>query len=144
MFELPSPIKTVFSEDMNTLIKRTFNPNYNIRKHLPKERGIEVMTNSAPMQRGLLIDEQENNIGIITKGLTQYEVYKNNLYIPLLRSTGIISNPQNPARTTPAGPPIETPDLQMLGENKAEFYVFFGNQNTFEDVVSNIYNYIIT
>ena len=144
MFELPAPIKTVFSEDMNTLIKRTFNPNYNIRKNLPKERGIEAKTNSAPMQRGLLIDEQENNIGVVTKGLTQYEVYKNNLYIPLLRATGIISNPQNHARTTPAGPPIETPDLQMLGDNKAEFYVFFGNQNTFDEVISSVYNFIIT
>ena len=144
VFELPAPIKTVLSEDMNTLIKRKFNPNYNIRKNLPKERGIEVMTNSAPMQRGLLIDEQENNIGVITKGLTQYEVYKNCLYIPILRATGMISNPQNPARTTPAGPPIATPALQMLGDNKAEFYVFFGSQNTFEDVISKVYNYIIT
>ena len=144
VFELPAPIKTVFSEDMDTLIKRTFNPNYNIRKNLPKERGIEVMTNSAPMQRGLLIDEHENNIGVVTKGLTQYEVYKNCLYIPILRATGIISNPKNPARTTPAGPPIETPALQMLRDNKAEFYVFFGSQNTFEDVISKVYNYIIT
>ena len=109
----------------------------------PKEKGIEAKTNSAPMQRGLLIDEKENNIGIITKGLTQYEVYKNNLYIPVLRSTGIISTPSNPARTTPAGPPIETPTLQMLGQNRAEFYVFFGNQNAFEKVLNQVYNYII-
>jgi hypothetical protein len=95
------------------------------------------------MQRGLLIDEAQNNIGIITKGLTQYEVYKNNLYIPILRATGVISNPQNPARTTPAGPPIETIKSQMLGKNIAEFYVFFGNENDFEVVRDTIYNYII-
>ena len=45
--------------------------------------------------------------------------YKNNLYIPILRSVGSISNPLNPARTTPAGPPLETPDLQMMKKNKA-------------------------
>ena len=142
-FELPNSINEVYSEDMNTLIKRKFDSDYNIRENLPKEKGIEAKTNSAPMQRGLLIDEKENNIGIITKGLTQYEVYKNNLYIPVLRSTGIISTPSNPARTTPAGPPIETPTLQMLGQNRAEFYVFFGNQNAFEKVLNQVYNYII-
>ena len=142
-FELKTHIKTVYSEDMNILIKREFDSNYNIRENLPKERGIEAKTNTAPMQRGLLIDEAENNIGIVTKGLTQYEIYKNKLYIPILRSTGVISNPYNPARTTPAGPPLETPNLQMLGENNAEFYVFFGNQNAFNDVLSQVYNYLI-
>lgn len=142
-FTLPKKIKEVFSEDMNTLIKRNFNPDYNIRDHLPKTRGIEAFTNTAPMQRGLIIDESKNNIGLVTKGLTQYEIYKNNLLLPILRSTGVISNPKNPARTTPAGPPIETPNLQMIGRNTAEFYVFFGNHNAFNDVINQVYSYII-
>ena len=142
-FKLPTAIREVFSEDMNTLIKREFDPEYDIRKNLPQTRGLEAKTNTAPMQRGLLIDESRNNLGIITKGLTQYEVYQNLLKLPLLRATGSISNPQNPARTTPAGPPIETPNLQMQGRNKAEFYVFFGNQNAFEDVLNQVYSYII-
>ena len=143
-FELASDINTVYSEDMNSLIKREFDSEFNIRENLPKAKGIEAKNNAAPMQRGLLIDEAENNFGVITKGLTQYEVYKNKLYIPILRATGLISNPLNPARTTPAGPPIETPALQMLGDNKAEFYVFFGNQNAFEQNLDNVYNYVIT
>ena len=65
------------------------------------------------------------------------------LYIPILRSTGVISNPSNPARTTPAGPPIETPALQMIGKCQAEMYIFFGNQNTFENVLNKVYNYVI-
>ena len=142
-FELARPIKEVFSEDMNQLIKRNFEPEYDIRKNLPKICGIEAKTNTAPMQRGLLIDEEENNIGVVTKGLTQYEVAKNHLYIPILRATGVISNPQNPARSTPAGPPIEVETLQMIGNNKAEFYVFFGNQNAFVDTLNQVYNYII-
>lgn len=143
-FELPDDIRTVYSEDMNSLIKREFDPNYDIRQNLPKTKGLEAKNNTAPMQRGLLIDENQNNIGVVTVGLTQYEVFKNGLYIPILRATGRISNPQNPARTTPAGPPIETPDLQMQGENIAEFYVFFGNSKAFNEVISRVYKYIIT
>ncbi len=142
-FELPDKIREVYSEDMNTLIKRNFNPDYNIRENLPRNRGIEAFTNTAPMQRGLIIDESKNNIGLVTKGLTQYEIYKNNLLIPILRSTGVISSPKNPSRSTPAGPPIETPELQMTGRNKAEFYVFFGNHNAFKEVLNQVYNYII-
>ena len=142
-FEMPSAIKTVYSEDLDLLIKRKFDSDYDIRKNLPTERGFEAKTNTAPMQRGLLIDEKENNIGIVTKGLTQYEIYKNNLYIPILRSTGMISNPKNPARTTPAGPPIETPALQMIGRNRAEFCVFFGNETAFDEVLHQVYNYLI-
>ena len=96
------------------------------------------------MQRGLLIDEEGNNLGVVTKGLTQYEVFKNGLYIPILRATGVISNPQNPARTTPAGPPIEVESLQQIGQNTAEMYVFFGNHNAFNDVIHQVYNYIIS
>ena len=142
-FELNKPIKTVYSEDLNTLIKREFEPDYDIRKNLPKTKGVEVKTNTAPMQRGLLIDEENNNIGLITKGLTQYEVFENNLSVPILRATGQISNPQNPARTTPAGPPLEVNDLQMIGKCSAEMYVFFGNENAFYDTLNKVYNYVV-
>ena len=143
-FELERPIREVFSEDMNLLIKRNFDPDYDIRKNLPQTRGLEAKTNTAPMQRGLLIDEDSgNNLGIVTKGITQYEVFKNKLYIPLLRATGVISNPENPARTTPAGPPIEVETLQQIGKNRAEFYMFFGNHNAFDEVLNKVYNYII-
>lgn len=142
-FRLNKPITEVFSEDMNILIKRSFDSSYDIRQNLPQERGKEAKTNTAPMQRGLLIDEEANNIGIVTKGLTQYEIYENILYIPILRSTGQISNPQNPARTTPAGPPLEVETLQMIGKCEAEFHVFFGNENAFYDTINQVYNYVI-
>lgn len=142
-FDLPEPIYEVFSEDMNTIIRREFDPDYDIRKNLPKTRGLEAKTNTAPMQKGLFIDEEKNNIGIVTKGLTQYEVFNNSLYLPILRATGVISNPHNPARSTPAGPPLEAPNLQMQGVNKAEFCVFFGNKNAFEDVLSQVYSYTV-
>ena len=142
-FTLEENINEVYSEDLNSIIKRKFDSNYLIRENLPTTKGKEAKTNTAPMQRGLLIDEVKNNIGIITKGLTQYEIVNNTLCIPILRATGCISNPLNPARTTPAGPPIETPKQQMLGNVSAEFYVFFGNQNTLENTLNKIYNYVI-
>ena len=142
-FDLTDPIKEVYSEDLNILIRREFNSDYDIRQNLPDKKGLEAKTNTAPMQRGLLIDESNNNIGIITKGLTQYEVFQNSLLIPILRATGQISNPHNPARTTPAGPPLEVESLQQIGRNQAEFYLFFGNQNDFQKVLNQVYNYII-
>lgn len=134
-FVLPNPILETYSEDMGTLIKRYFNPNYDFRKHLPKTKGIEVLTNFAPMQR--LVWAQ--NFGIITKGLTEYEVYKNSLAITILRSTGIISNPVNSCRTTPAGPPISVPEAQQLGENIADFSVGFFEKKYWQKRLNEVY-----
>lgn len=129
-----SPVTKTFSEDLGQIIERTFDPDYNPRENLPKEKGIEVKSNNAPMQRGVCA----NDIGIVTCGLTQYEVFKNELRLPILRATGVISNPENPARTTPAGPPIETDNLQQLGENRVSYSIFLGND--LKEQIENIYH----
>ena len=134
-FNFNNPVKEVQSEDMNLLISRKFDPDYNIRENLPKTRGIEAKANIAPMQRFVWA----NKLGIITKGLTEYEVYKNSLSITLLRSTGVISNPKNPARSTPAGPPLEVPGAQMLGENIAEFSIGFFGVKDWANYVEEVY-----
>lgn len=133
-FNLKHPITETFSEDMNCIIRREFDPELNMRNHLPKERGIEVKTNFAPMQRYV----GAQGFGIITNGLTEYEVRNKSLLITLLRSTGVISNPHNPSRSTPAGPPIEVQEAQQLGYNTAEFSVaFFEPQNYHEYIAHN-------
>lgn len=132
------PITRTVSEDMNNIIEREFDPDYNIREHLPKERGIEAKSNNAPMHRGVCA----NDVGIVTCGITQYEVFKTELKIPLLRATGIISNPKNTSRSTPAGPPIETPNLQQLGHNEAVFDIFVGN-NLKESIDRHFSQYVI-
>lgn len=125
-FNLKEPVTATYSEDMNTIIERTFDPDYDMRKHLPKTRGIETKSNFAPMQRYV----GSQGFGVITKGLTEYEVFKNSLAITILRSTGVISNPKNPARSTPAGPPLLVPEAQQHGLNKAEFSIgFFSPQD---------------
>lgn len=134
-FNLPKKITETQSEDANLLIKRKFNPDYDIRENLPDKKGLEVWTNTAPMQRFVWA----NGFGVITKGLTEYEVSKNSLKITLLRSTGIISNPKNPARTTPAGPPIEVPEAQQLGENTAEFAIGFIDIKKWAEYVEEVY-----
>ncbi len=134
-FNFPKNITETQSEDMNLLIKRKFDPNYNIRENLPLERGHEAKTNTAPMQRFVWT----NGFGVITRGLTEYEVYQKSLSVTLLRSTGIISNPKNPARTTPAGPPIEVSGAQQIGDNTAEFAIGFFPINDWANYVEEIY-----
>ena len=139
VFTVNDKIYKTYSEDFNELIERNFEPDYDVRKNLPKTKGIEVKTNTAPMQRFVWA----NNFGIFTNGITQYEVFKNTLSIPLLRATGIISNPKNPARTTPAGPPIEVSTLQQLGENSVEFYACAGDVSIYENNIDNIFPQVI-
>lgn len=134
-FILPELVTETYSEDMNSLVKRSFDPNYDMRKHLPKKRGIEVKTNFAPMQRFVWTQ----NFGVVTKGLTEYEVFENTLSITLLRSVGIISNPHNPSRTTPAGPPLLTPDAQQLGQNVAEFSIGKFKKGKWHKVIEEVF-----
>lgn len=138
-FNLKNPIVKTFSEDMNTLIERDFDPDYDIRKNLPKIKGIEAKTNTAPMGRYVCAQGFE----VVTKGLREYEIKKKSLLITLLRSIGIISNPKNPARSTPAGPPIEVEEAQQLGENSAKFAIGFGPLEAWQKSVDELFPYVI-
>lgn len=134
-FNLKSPVNETFSEDMNTLIRRKFSPDYDMRKHLPKTRGIEVKTNFAPMQRYV----GTQGFGVITQGLTEYEIRGKSILITLLRSTGVISTPQNPSRSTPAGPPFEVKDAQQLGYNCAEFSAGFFEPESYKEYIDEVF-----
>ena len=134
-FNLKSPVTETYSEDLNSIIKREFDPDYDMREHLPKVRGIEVKTNFAPIQRYV----GTQGFGVITKGLTEYEVKGKSLLVTLLRSTGIISNPKNPSRSTPAGPPIEVPEAQQLGTNSAEFSVGFFEPENYQKYIEIVF-----
>lgn len=134
-FNLKSPVTETYSEDLNSIIKREFDPDYDMREHLPKVRGIEVKTNFAPMQRYV----GTQGFGVITKGLTEYEVKEKSLLVTILRSTGVISNPKNPSRSTPAGPPIEVPEAQQLGTNSAEFSVGFFEPENYQKYIDIVF-----
>lgn len=115
--KLKNPIDTTFAEDAVGFIERKHDPNWLLSANMPAKPKIEVKTNSYPMQRWLIAQ----NLGVFTLGLNDYEIYKNELKITLIRGTARISEPKNPARFIPAGPPIETPDLQCLGFQKLNF-----------------------
>ena len=133
---LDKPIKETISEDMNRFITRKFNPDYEIREHLPQKRGIESPTNTAPCQRFA----GANGVGAVLKGITQYEVFQNELRLSLFRATGIISNPKNSSRSTPAGPPIKTTDSQLLKMIEQEVWLCYTTKP--QDAINKIYNFI--
>lgn len=134
-FILPNAITDTYSEDFGKIIRRKFDPDYNMYDNLPKTRGIEVRTNFAPMQR--LVFTQ--GFGVITKGLTEYEVCKNSLAVTMLRSVGVISNKNNPSRTTPAGPPLKVPEAQQLGRNICEFAFGFFDLKDCKERICEVY-----
>lgn len=123
-FKQKEEINETINEDLYGTIKRTFNPNYDIYKEIPAQRGKELKPNTAPMQRFM----STNNFCLITKGNNEYEINKNTVNLTLLRATGIISNPKNTSRGTPAGPPIEVEDLQCLKRNNANIMIAFTNK----------------
>lgn len=134
-FNFKKPVTETFSEDMNTVIHREFDPDWDMYKNLPETKGIEVKTNFAPMQRYV----GTQGFGIITHGLTEYEVKQKSLRVTLLRSIGIISNPKNPSRSTPAGPPIEVLEAQQLGYNCAEFSVAFFEPENYQEYIDYVF-----
>lgn len=123
-FNLKDKITETLSEDLFGTVKRTFKPDFDIYKLIPAPRGKEIKPNTAPMQRFV----QCQNFALFTKGNIEYEIVKNTLFLTLLRATGIISEPKNTSRGTPAGPPLPTPELQCLGENKARFAFAFTDE----------------
>ncbi len=126
VFNLENPITETFSDDLTGVVKREFNPEYDIYDYIPAKRGIELKYNLAPFQKFVSVQD----VGIITEGLNEYEVFNNSLRLTLLRATGVISNPQNPTRGTPAGPPLPVSDLQMLSGLSARFAVALNKKST--------------
>ncbi len=136
-FNLKDKITSTISEDLFSTVKRNFDPDYDIYKHIPAKRGIELKTNTAPFQRFV----NTGNLTLITLGINEYEVNKNTLYLTLLRATGIISNPSNPCRGTPAGPPLETPNLQSTGKNTCHLaFAFTKNESEMYKFTEEFYN----
>ncbi|MBR1618157.1 hypothetical protein IJ670_08410, partial [bacterium] len=112
-------------------IKRCHDFNYDIKKYMPLKYvdKIELKNNINPTKDCVFAKD----FLLLSKGIPEYEVYKNELKIPLLRAVGLISNPRNPARAIPAGPALEIPDAQMLGIFEVEFGVCFSTfDKTFE------------
>lgn len=116
-------ISKTIAQDALGVIERKINYNYKMQDYMPAKKPIELKTNSYPMQNFVVA----NNVSLLTKGLNEYEIYKNEIRLCLLRAFGTISNPKNPARYIPAGPNLKTPEAQMIGKYNVQFALMFGN-----------------
>ncbi|MDD3593242.1 MAG: glycoside hydrolase family 38 C-terminal domain-containing protein [Candidatus Gastranaerophilales bacterium] len=116
-FPLPKDITTTLSEDNFGAIKRAFSPEYELEKLLPAPKNVEVSLNTGALQRFV----QTQGLCVLTKGLNEYEVYKNNLNITLMRGFGEIAQKSLLTRNTAAGPPLPTPGGQCLREFEQEY-----------------------
>jgi len=118
-FKFSEKVCKTFAENNFGIIERTFDPDYDITNYLPAGKDNELKSNTAPMQRFVFA----NGLGIITEGLTEYGVEGNDLYITLLRSVGKLSGGAIGSRGTPAGPPLDVPGAQCIGEQKARYAI---------------------
>ncbi len=123
-FNMPEKITETFSEDNFGIIKRTFDPDYSLRSAMPANEGKELKTNTACMQRFVWAQ----GFGLLTKGLTEYGIKGNELYLTLLRSVGVISKGKIGTRGLAAGPQIKTPEAQCLGLQKAEYAICLSDE----------------
>ncbi len=121
VFCLNEPVFETFAQDSLGIVKRKCDPNYSLFENQPAKRPKELKTNSFPVSNFVYTQKT----GILGEGINEYEIYKNELRIALLRSTGIISNPKCASRSIPAGPPLLTPDLQCLGIQQVRFGLCF-------------------
>ncbi len=115
-FATSEDITETISEDTFGIARRSFREDYDYKNTLPLEKYKEADINTGVFQRFVMA----NGLCVITKGLQEYEVKANNLNITLLRSFGVISKKSLLTRTAAAGPPLPTPDGQMLGKQTAE------------------------
>ncbi len=122
-FNLKEKIFKTLNEDLYGTTERCFNPDYDIYKEIPAPKGIELKPNTSPMQRFMITKK----FALITKGNCEYEIIKNSVNLTLLRATGIISNPKNSSRGTPAGPPLPIEKAQCLSKNTANFAAAFSS-----------------
>jgi alpha-mannosidase len=128
-FPTGTDIFTTLVENHFCAIERHFDPDYNLYDHIPAPKLKELKTNTAPMQRFV----QANNIALFAEGLPEYEVYKEDLYLTILRATGYISIEHPATRGAYAGPELYTPGNQCLRINRARyaFHPATDNQNLY-------------
>ncbi len=137
---LDDNISKTISDDAYGIIKRNIDFNYNIQKYMPAKRPFELKNNIFPMQNFV----NANNVTVMTKGLNEYEIYKNELRICLLRAIDTISNPKNKVRAIPAGPDLKCPEAQCMGLIEAEFALIFGNYKKAYKTLDEFYKNYVT
>jgi len=118
-FAFNEKITETFAENTFGIIKREFDPDYSLKENMPIPKGLELKTNTAPMQRFVWTQ----GLGVITEGLSEYGVSGNKLYITALRAVGKLSKLSLNTRNFPAGPPLDTNGAQCLGKHTVRYAI---------------------
>lgn len=134
VLKLKNNISTTIAQDAVGTIERKCDYNYKMTDFIPAKRPYELKTNSYPMQNFV----STQGITCLTKGLNEYEIYKDELRICLLRSTGTISNPKNPSRAIPAGPNLKTPMGQNIGKINEECAILIQEKTNLKKIYQNL------
>lgn len=117
VFPTDQPITETLAENHFSVSQHTFDPDYDIYQAIPAKKNTELPINTSPFQRFV----QANNIALLSEGLHEYEVSKNDLRLTVLRATGFISHAQNLTRAAEAGPNLAVPDNQCLRKLTARY-----------------------
>ncbi len=82
-----------------------------------------------PMKDFVAITDDSKTFSVMTKGLSEYEVREDTLFITLLRAVEWIARSNLKTRIGDAGPAMYTPDAQCLREMNYEIGLFVGKGN---------------
>lgn len=115
LFYAGEPIKETISENHFSVMKRVHSKGK--KETLPVSRGDESRPDRFPTQRFVIANQQL----FLNKGLPEYGVDGNYIAHTILRSVGILSRGPLRTRGGGAGPHIDTPGAQCIGENKVSY-----------------------
>lgn len=119
VFPVEEDIYSTMVENHFGTLERRFDPHYDIYEHIPARKATELKVNFAPAQRFV----QAKDIALFNEGLPEYEVFKNELRLTILRSTGYLSIENTQTRAAYAGPELATPGNQCLRVNRARYAI---------------------
>ena len=87
----------------------------------PDPQALEALVATAPAQRFIALSEGERGLAILAPGFFEYEhTASGDVVLTLLRSIGVLSRDDLPARPGHAAWPTPIPDAQCLGTSRVE------------------------
>jgi alpha-mannosidase len=96
-----------------------------VERGLAAEGGFELGLPTFPSRRWVDASDGEHGLAVLHQGTPEYELVDgNDLAVTLLRSVGWLSRQDLRTRSGPAGPALETPGAQLLGEHVLRLAVF--------------------
>lgn len=99
-----------------------------------RDEKMEKVVPTAPLHRYVSLFDSKNGATIISDGLPEYEVMRDQIAVTLLRSVGELSRNDIPERPGHAGWPAATPEAQNTGPFEAELGLMLHGARTPETI----------